>query len=142
MNKEQNQTEEKGDIKLRRKIKILYVVTSILFVGLVIMSSFFYIQLMFVKEVVDIAIDALKAELIREAPEEVDREEIDKTLERVREAIPKAFLAVFTGDIDFDKVQATVNYAQKARDDEQWTAKEVNTLLHLMNASMKFDKEE
>jgi len=134
MNKEQNQTKIE-QLGLRRKMKGMYVITSILFIALVIMSILFYIQWHSTKKLVAFLVDLIEAELIREAPEEVDRQEIKNTFERIRKAVPSF------GKVDLKKAIAAANYAQKARSDEQWTAKEVNTLLHLINASLKIDKE-
>lgn len=134
MNEKQNQKGRKKT-NSRRKIISLYLITSILFIALVIMSVLFYIQWRYIKQLVATAVDLIEAELIREAPEEVDRQEIKSTFKAIRKAVPR-------GKVDFGKARAAANYAQKARDDEQWTAKEVGTLLHLMNASLKINKEE
>ena len=135
MNKEQNQTEIKQR-STRRKMRVMYVITSILFIALVVISVLFYMQWRFTKQLVAFLVDLIEAEVIREAPEEVDRQEIKSTFKRIRKAVPSF------AKVDFGKAIAAANYAQQARSDDQWTAKEVNTLLHLINASMKIDKEE
>lgn len=134
MNEEQDQT-KKAEISYRRKMRAMYVITAVLSITLVVTGVIFYIQLRFIQELVATAVDLIEAEVIREAPQEVDREEIEKTFDAIRKAVPK-------GKVNFGKARAAANYAQKARNDEQWTAKEVSALLHLMKVSLKIDKEE
>lgn len=134
MKEKQNRTKRER-INPRRKMIALYVITGILFVALAVISVLFYLQLQFVKKLVATAVDLIETEVLREAPDEVNRQEIKETFKRIRKAVPK-------GKVDFGKAVAAAHYAEEARNDEQWTAKEVDTLLHMMNISLKIDKEE
>jgi len=131
---EKKQT-DKQQRSSRRKIAVMYGIIIFLFILLVVLGIISYMQWRFLKELVATAVDLIEAEVLREAPEEVNRDKIKNTFNAIREAVPK-------GKVDFGKARAAANYAQKARSDERWTAKEIETLLHLMNTSLKIDKEE
>lgn len=78
----------------------------------------------------------VKDTLIRQAPESVNRDDIEATFDRVKTAgmqLPFSFLA---GKISLRKIQDVGRYAIEANDDEVWDANEVNTLLRMMDASV------
>ena len=76
----------------------------------------------------------------RQAPAGVNREDIRNTFERVKgraQQLPFSFIA---GKIDLRKIKAAGEYAIEASADENWTAKEINNLLILLDASVGYKR--
>lgn len=96
------------------------------------------LQWFIIKELFGFGTDMMKDALIRQAPDGVDRYDIEATFDRVKSVgmqIPFSFL---TGKISLRKIRAVGNYAIEANKDEVWDADEINTLLRMMNASVGF----
>ena len=96
------------------------------------------LQWFIIKELFGFGTDMVKDALIRQAPEGVDRYDIEATFDRVKTAgkhLPFSFL---TGKISLRKIRAVGRYAIEANKDEVWDADEINTLLRMMNASVGF----
>lgn len=80
----------------------------------------------------------VKDVLIRQAPEGVDRYDIEATFDRVKTAGMQLPFSFLTGKISLRKIRAVGRYAMEANEDEVWDADEINTLLRMMNASVGF----
>lgn len=78
----------------------------------------------------------VKDALIRQAPEGVDRDDIETTFDRVKTAGMQLPFSFLTGKISLRKIQAVGRYAIEANNDQVWDADEINTLLRMMNASV------
>ena len=122
-----DQNEKKG----QRLVKILAVL-------LILTLCFTILQWFIIKELFSFGADMVKDALIRQAPEGVERVDIEATFERVKSAVMRLPFSFLTGRIDLRKIKAAGNYAIQANSDEVWNAEEVNTLLRMMNASVGF----
>ena len=94
------------------------------------------LQWFIIKELFGFGADMVKDTLIRQAPEDVDRHDIEATFDRVKTAgmqLPFSFLA---GKISLRKIRDVGRYAIEANHDEVWDANEINTLLQMMDASV------
>lgn len=119
---------EKGTWR-RHRVKVLTVLL-ILTVCLAVLQWFI------IKELFGFGADMVKDALIRQAPEGVDRYDVEATFDRVKTAgqqLPFSFLA---GKISLRKIRAVGRYAIEANADESWDADEINTLLRMMDASV------
>ena len=74
--------------------------------------------------------------MIRQAPEGVERVDIEATFDRVKSAVMQLPFSFLTGRIDLRKIRTVGRYAIEANSDEVWDAEEINTLLRMMNASV------
>ena len=94
------------------------------------------LQWFIIKELFGFGADMVKDTLIRQAPESVDRRDIEVTFDRVKTAgmqLPFSFLA---GQISLRKIKDAGRYAIAANADEVWDANEINTLLQMLDASV------
>ena len=105
---------------------------------LIITVCFAILQWFIIKELFSFGADMVKDALIRQAPEGVERVDIEATFERVKSAVMQLPFSFLTGRIDLRKIKAVGNYAIEANSDEVWNAEEINTLLRMMNASVGF----
>ena len=114
----------------------LLIAVGILGILLIIMLVLYVLLVLFIAQLVSVAVDFIEAEVLIQTKDMpgVDSEEVQTTFERMRKAIPKR-------KVNLGKANAAAKYAQKAREDEQWTADEVNTLLRMMNAAMGMKNE-
>ena len=112
----------------RRIIMVLLILTVCLAV----------LQWFIIKELFGFGTDVVKDALIRQAPEGVDRYDIEATFDRVRSAGMQLPFTFLTGKISLRKIRAVGRYAIEANEDEVWDADEINTLLRMMNASVGF----
>ena len=96
------------------------------------------LQWFIIKELFSFGTDMVKDALIRQAPEGVDRYDIEATFDRVKTAGMQLPFSFLTGKIDLRKIRAVGRYAIEANRDEAWDADEINTLLRMMNASVGF----
>jgi hypothetical protein len=96
------------------------------------------LQWFIIKELFGFGTDMMKDALIRQAPEGVDRYDIEATFDRVKSAGMKLPFSFLTGKISLRKIRAVGRYAIEANKDEVWDADEINTLLRMMNASVGF----
>ena len=119
-----DQNSKKG----QRLVKILAVLL-ILTVCLAILQWFI------IKELFSFGADMVKDALIRQAPEGVERVDIEATFERVKSAGMQLPFSFLTGRIDLRKIRAVGRYIE-ANSNEVWDADEINTLLRMMNASV------
>jgi len=109
----------------------LLIAVGILGVLLIIMLVLYVALGRFIAQLVSVAVDLIETEVLIQTKDMpgVDQDVVKSTFKRMREAIPKR-------KVNFGKAQAAATYAQKAREDDEWTADEVNTLLRMMNAAM------
>ena len=96
------------------------------------------LQWFIIKELFGFGTDMVKDALIRQAPEGVDRYDIEATFDRVKSAGMQLPFSFLTGKISLRKIRAVGRYAIEANKDEVWDADEINTLLRMMNASVGF----
>ena len=96
------------------------------------------LQWFIIKELFGFGTDMVKDALIRQAPEGVDRYDIEATFDRVKTAGMQLPFSFLTGKISLRKIRAVGRYAIEANRDETWDADEINTLLRMMNASVGF----
>ena len=115
---------------------------GLLTVALVLMLLLFFSQWYLITELLDLTLDLVEKELIRQAPEGVEASEISSTFENVREALMKMPMSYISGKISLRKVNAAANYAKSANKDGEWTSEEVNTMLIMMNAAVGFKRGE
>ena len=118
--------------KLKRHIVKGLIVLLILTVCLAVLQWFI------IKELFGFGTDMVKDALIRQAPEGVDRYDIEATFDRVKTAGMQLPFSFLTGKISLRKIRAVGRYAIEANKDEVWDADEINTLLRMMNASVGF----
>ena len=105
---------------------------------LILTLCFAILQWFIIKELFSFGADMVKDALIRQAPEGVERVDIDATFERVKSAGMQLPFSFLTGRINLRKTRAAGRYAIEANSDEVWNAEEINTLLRMMNASVGF----
>ena len=122
-------TEKRGWTQLATKILI---VLSILIV------CFAVLQWFIIKELFGFSADMVKDALIKQAPEDVDRNDIVSTFDRVKTAGMQLPFSFLTGKISLRKISAAGRYAIEANEDEVWDSDEVNTLLQMMNDSVGY----
>ena len=94
------------------------------------------LQWFIIKELFGFGADMVKDALIRQAPEGVDRYDIEATFDRVKTAGQQLPFSFLTGKINLRKIRAVGRYAIEANADESWDADEINTLLRMMDASV------
>ena len=94
------------------------------------------LQWFIIKELFGFGADMVKDALIRQAPEEVNRDDIETTFDRVKTVGMQLPFSFLTGKISLRKIRAVGRYAIEANDDQVWDADEINTLLRMMNASV------
>ena len=125
----------------QKRDKRLKTVAGILAVALIFMFILFFLQWYLIRELFSFATDIVERQLAQQAPEGVEAVEIEKTSERVKQALLNMPMSYISGKINLKKVKAAGNYALKANEDDQWTSEEVNTLLKMMNAAVGFKRE-
>ena len=96
------------------------------------------LQWFIIKELFSFGTDMVKDALIRQAPEGVDRYDIETTFDRVKAAGKQLPFSFLIGKISLRKIRAVGRYAIEANADEFWDADEINTLLRMMDASVGF----
>ena len=94
------------------------------------------LQWFIIKELFGFGADMVKDALIRQAPEGVERSDIEATFDRVKSVGMQLPFSFLTGRISLRKIRAVGRYAKEANADEVWDADEINTLLRMMNASV------
>lgn len=94
------------------------------------------LQWFIIRELFGFGADMVKDALIRQAPEGVDRYNIEATFDRVKTAGMQLPFSFLTGKISLRKIRAVGRYAIEANADESWDADEINTLLRMMDASV------
>lgn len=129
--------EERSTGILRRLFRNRFI-GGLLSAALVLMLILFFSQWYLITELLDLTLDLVEKELIRQAPEGVAAPEIKNTFENVREALMKMPMSYISGKISLRKVKAAANYAKIANTDGEWTSEEVNTMLIMMNAAVGF----
>ena len=111
-------------------------IPKVLAVLLILTVCFAVLQWFMIKELFGFGIDMVKDTLIRQAPEGVERQDIETTFDRVKTAGMQLPFSFLTGKISLRKIRAVGRYAMEANDDQVWDAEEINTLLRMMNASV------
>lgn len=119
---------EKGTWR-RHKVKVLTVL-------LILTICLAVLQWFIIKELFGFGADMVKDALIRQAPEGVDRYDVEATFDRVKTAGQQLPFSFLTGKISLRKIRAVSRYAIEANADESWDADEINTLLRMMDASV------
>ena len=94
------------------------------------------LQWFIIKELFGFGVDMVRDTLIQQAPEGVERDDIETTFGRVKTAGMQLPFSFLTGKISLRKIQAVGRYAIAANADQFWNADEINTLLRMMNASV------
>ena len=127
----------------QKKIGCLPLVAGILGFALFIMIILFVLQTLFIQKLSVMLVDLAEKEIIAQTKnlEGVDPEEVKMTFGRLRKTISGRW-PWWWGKINFGKARVTVNYTQKARADDKWTADEVNTLLDMINETIGVKKGE
>ena len=119
---------EKGTWR-RHSVKILTAL-------LILTICLAVLQWFIIKELFGFGADMVKDALIRQAPEGVDRYDVEATFDRVKTAGQQLPFSFLTGKINLRKIRAVGRYAIEANADESWDADEINTLLRMMDASV------
>ncbi len=112
--------------------------TKVLTVLLVFMVCLSILQWFIIIVLFGFGTEMLKDAMIRQAPEDVDREYIINTLERVKNAAQRIPFSFLTGKIKIRKLKIAGDFAIEANADETWTTKEINALLSMLNASVGY----
>ena len=111
-------------------------IVKILTVLLIFTICLAVLQWFIIKELFGFGADVVKDALIRQAPEGVDRYDIEATFDRVKTAGQQLPFSFLTGKISLRKIRNVGRYAIEANADESWNADEINTLLRMMDASV------
>ena len=114
------------------------LVVKILTVLLILSVCLAVLQWFIITELFSFSADMMKDALIQQAPEDVDRYDIEATFHRVKTVGMQLPFSFITGKISLSKISAAGKYAIEANKDEVWDSDEVNTLLKMMNASVGF----
>ena len=114
--------------------KILLVIL-IFFVCLSVLQWFVILYL------INIATEMLKEAMISQAPEDVDRDRVIQTFERVKRRVQQLPFSFITGKINIGKIKLAGDYAIAANADGSWDADEIHTLLRYLNASIGYKRE-
>ena len=121
-----------SDQNEKKRQRLVKVLTALL----ILTVCFAILQWFIIKELFSFGADMVKDAMIRQAPEGVERVDIEATFERVKSAGMQLPFSFLTGRIDLRKISAVGRYAIEANSDEVWDAEEINTLLRMMNASV------
>lgn len=113
-------------------------IVKVLTLLLILTVCFAVLQWFIIKELFGFGTDMVRDALIRQAPEGVDRYDIEATFSRVKTAGMQLPFSFLTRKISLRKIQSVGRYAIEANRDEVWDADEINTLLRMMNASVGF----
>ncbi len=116
-------------------------ITKILVVILILFVLLATLQWIIIKELFGFGADMMKDAMIKQAPEEVSRADIEATCERVKTVGQQLPFSLFIGRINLGKIKKVADYAIAANDDDTWDAEEINTLLQMLNASIGFKQE-
>lgn len=111
---------------------------KVLAIILIIMVVLFFLQWYLITELFSFAADLMKSQLIQQAPDGVDREDIIATFNRVEQAMQAMPLSYLRGQVRLRKVKIAIDYASKANEDGVWSAEEINTLLKMTDAAVGF----
>ncbi|MDD9972403.1 MAG: hypothetical protein OXU27_00285 [Candidatus Poribacteria bacterium] len=103
---------------------------------LILMVCLAILQWFIIKELFGFGVDMVEDALIQQAPEGVDRYNIEATFDRVKTAGMQLPFSFLTGKISLRKIRAVGRYAKEANNDGSWDADEINTLLRMMDASV------
>ena len=116
--------------------------TKVLIIGLIFFVCLAVLQWFVIVYLISIATEMLKEAVISQAPDEVDRDDVIKTFERVKIRAQQLPFSFITGKINIRKVKAAVDYAIAAVDEDgSWDAEEIKTLLRFMNASIGYKRD-
>ena len=115
--------------------------TKVLTLLLIFMVCLSILQWFIIEALLDFGTEMLKEVMVRQAPAGVNRDDIINTFERVKgraQQLPFSFIA---GKISLRKIKAAGEYAIEASADENWEAKEIKSLLILLDASVGYKRE-
>ena len=116
-------------------------ITKVLIVALILLVLLATLQWLIIKELFGFGADMLKDAMMKQAPEEVDRADIEATFKRVKTVGQQLPFSLFIGRISLRKIKKVADYAIAANADDAWDAEEFNTLLQMLNASIGFKQE-
>ena len=111
-------------------------IVKILTVLLIFTICLAVLQWFIIRELFSFGADMVKDALIRQAPEGVDRHDVEATFDRVKTAGQQLPFSFLTGKISLRKIRAVGRYAIEANADESWDADEINLLLRMMDAAV------
>ena len=111
-------------------------IVKILTVLLIFTICLAVLQWFIIRELFSFGADMVKDALIRQAPEGVDRRDVEATFDRVKTAGQQLPFSFLTGKISLRKIRAVGRYAIEANADESWDADEINLLLRMMDAAV------
>ncbi len=121
---------------LKRHLPKILLIILIFFVCLSILQWFVILYL------INIATEMLKEAMISQAPEDVDRDRLIQTFERVKRRVQQLPFSFITGKINIRKIKLAGDYAIAATsNDGTWDAEEIHILLRYLNASIGYKRE-
>lgn len=116
-------------------------ITKALTILLIFMVGLAIIQWFIIQALFGFAAEMLKDGMVRQAPDEVNREYIINTIERVKMRVNQLPFSYITGKLDLRKIKAAGEYVIVVNEDGTWQADEINNLLQILNASVGFKQE-
>lgn len=116
-------------------------ITKALTILLILMVVLAIIQWFIIQGLFSFAAEMLKDGMVRQAPDEVNREYIINTIERVKMRVNQLPFSYITGKLDLRKIKAAGEYVSVVNEDGTWQADEINNLLQILNASVGFKQE-
>ena len=116
-------------------------ITKALTILLIFMVGLAIIQWFIIQALFGFAAEMLKDGMVRQAPDDVNREYIINTIERVKMRVNQLPFSYITGKLDLRKIKAAGEYVIVVNEDGTWQADEINNLLQILNASVGFKQE-
>lgn len=116
-------------------------ITKALTILLIFMVALAIIQWFFIQALFSFGTEMLKDGMVKQAPDEVNREYIINTIERVKMRVNQLPFSIITGKLDLRKIKAAGEYVIVVNEDGTWQADEINNLLQILNASVGFKQE-
>lgn len=120
---------------LKRHLPKILLIILIFFVCLSILQWFVILYL------INIATEMLKEAMISQAPNDVDKDRLIRTFERVKKRVQQLPFSFITGKINIGKIKLAGDYAIAANADGSWDSEEINTLMRYLNASIGYKRE-
>lgn len=115
--------------------------TKVLIIGLIFFVCLSVLQWFVIVYLISIATEMLKEAVVSQAPDDVDRDRVIKTFERVKIRAQQLPFSFVTGKINLRKIKAAGEYAIAVNKSGSWDAEEINTLLRYMNASIGYKRD-
>ncbi|MCG9128397.1 hypothetical protein JT359_12420 [Candidatus Poribacteria bacterium] len=115
--------------------------TKALTILLIFMVGLSIIQWFIIQALFGFGTEMLKDGMVRQAPDDVNREYIIGTIERVKMRVNQIPFSFITGKLNLRKIKAAGEYVIAVNEDGTWQADEINNLLQILNASVGFKQE-